>query len=48
MHVPPPLQAAENAATGMLLGPEKVDAAGFVQATWNFQRLRAFVPKFMT
>jgi hypothetical protein len=48
MHAPPPLQAAVKAATGMLEGPEKVDAAEFVQSTWNFQRFSALVPKFMT
>jgi hypothetical protein len=48
IHVPPPLQAAVKGATGMLVGPENVDAAGLVQSTWNFQRFSALVPKFMT
>src|SRR6266568_8558926 len=45
MHVPP-LQAGVNAATGMLVGPLKVDWAGVAKSTWNFQRFKEFVPKF--
>src|SRR5439155_1200948 len=45
MHVPPPLQAGENAATGIDVGPVMLVFAGVVQSTWNFQSWSAFVPK---
>src|SRR5262249_37258360 len=45
MHVPPPLQAAVNVATLMLVGPVRVELLGVAQSTWNFHRLSAFVPK---
>ena len=35
MHVPPPLHAGENAATGSVAGPLSVVFAVFVQSTWN-------------
>ena len=46
MHVPPPLHAALNEATGIDVGPLNVVLAEFDQSTWNFQRFSAFVPKF--
>src|SRR5919201_2141242 len=48
MHVPPPLQAAENAATGIVIGPVNVVFAVFVQSTWNRHSSRLFVPKART
>ncbi len=39
MQLPPPEHAAVNAATGMLVGPVKVELAGVAKSTWNFQRL---------
>src|SRR5689334_18453416 len=44
MQAPPP-QAGVNAATGMLIGPVKVELAGAAKFTWNFQRLSELVPK---
>jgi hypothetical protein len=41
----PPLQAGENAATGRLVGPVKVELAGVVKSTWNFQMFSELVPK---
>src|SRR5258708_383989 len=40
MQVPPPPQAALKAATGILVGPLKVEFAGVAKSTWNFQRSR--------
>ena len=45
MHVPPPLQAVTNAATGMLVGPVNVELAGVAKSTWNFHRLSELLPK---
>src|SRR5690349_4703190 len=45
MHVPPPLQAGENAATGIVVGPVSVEFAWFAQSTWNFHSWSAFVVK---
>src|SRR3954465_5008679 len=45
MQVPPPLQAAEKAATGIALGPVKVDEDGAAQLTLNFQSSNWLVPK---
>src|ERR1035437_9026064 len=47
IQVPPPEQAALNAATGMFVGPVKVVLAEVAKSTWNFQRLSEFDPKFM-
>src|SRR6516225_2788851 len=44
MQAPPP-QASLKAATGMLVGPVKVESLGVVKFTWNFQRLSELVPK---
>src|SRR5260370_9330250 len=46
MQVPPPLHAAVKAATGIFVGPVKVEFPGIAKSTWNFQRLSEFVPKF--
>src|SRR5260370_30817530 len=46
MQLPPPEHAAVNAATGMLVGPVKVELAGVAKSTWNFHKLSEFVPKF--
>src|SRR5258708_17014242 len=46
MRLPPPEHAAGNAATGMLVGPVKVELAGVAKSTWNFHKLSEFVPKF--
>ena len=48
MHVPPPLQAGENAATGIVVGPLRDELPGVVQSTWNRHRRRLFVPKLTT
>src|SRR3954452_20830043 len=48
MQVPPPLQAAEKAATGIALGPVKVDDDAVAQSTLNFQRSSWFMPKRRT
>src|SRR5437588_8682190 len=48
MHVPPPLQAGENEATGIEVGPVSVEFVGVVQSTWNFQSCRTFVPELRT
>src|ERR671934_1139888 len=48
MHVPPPLQAAEKDATGIVVGPDRLEFAGVVQSTWNLQSKRLFVPKLRT
>src|SRR3954454_3360976 len=45
MQVPPPLQAAEKAPTGIALGPVKVDDDGVAQWTLTFQRSNCLVPK---
>src|SRR5260370_2784905 len=46
IQAPPPEHAAVNAATGMVVGPVKVELAGVVKSTWNFHRLSTFEPKF--
>src|SRR5262245_56947544 len=43
IHVPPP-HPAVNEATVNCVGPVKVELAGVVQSTWNFQSMRLFVP----
>ena len=48
MHVPPPVHAGENAATGIVVGPLSDEFAGVAQSTWNRQRRRLFVPKLTT
>src|SRR5712691_573353 len=45
MQVPPPLQAGENEATEIVVGPVRLEFAGVVQSTWNFHSFRLFVPK---
>src|SRR6202521_2566921 len=45
MQVPPPLHAAENAATGKLVGPTNVEFAGVVKSAWNFHRSSELVLK---
>ena len=45
MQVPPPLQAGEKEATGIVVGPVSAEFAGEVQSTWNFHSSRLFVPK---
>src|SRR5258708_38252015 len=44
MQVPPP-QSVENAATGMTVGPVKVELAGVAKSTWNLKRFRLLDPK---
>ena len=44
MQVPPP-QAGLKAATGMLVGPTKVELAGVAKSAWNFQRSKELLPK---
>src|SRR5260221_14603968 len=44
MQVPPP-QSVENAATGMTVGPVKVELAGVAKSTWNLKRIRLLDPK---
>jgi hypothetical protein len=41
----PPLHAGLKAATGMFVGPVKVELEGVVKSAWNFQRLSEFAPK---
>ena len=45
MQVPPP-QASVKAATGMFVGPVKVELLGVVKSAWNCQRLRELLPIF--
>src|SRR5947208_2704773 len=45
MQVPPPLQAVVKDATGIVVGPDRVEFAGVVQSTWNFHSSRLFVAK---
>jgi hypothetical protein len=42
----PPLHARLNGATGMLVGPVSVVAAGLAQSTRNLHRLSALDPRF--
>src|SRR5258708_8409156 len=44
MQVPPP-QSVEKAATGMTVGPVKVELAGVAKSTWNLKRFRLLDPK---
>src|SRR5438046_7877967 len=46
MHVPPPPHAAANAATGMFIGPVKVEFPGLWKSTWNLQKFSELRPKF--
>src|SRR5712692_6965237 len=46
MQAPPPLHAGENAATGRLVGPDRVVFAELVQSTWNRQTFKELLPKF--
>src|SRR5262245_62500940 len=48
MHVPPPLHAGENDATGTSAGPVKVVFVGVAQSTWNVQSWSTLVPKLST
>ena len=48
MHVPPPLHAGENAATGSVVGPVSAELAGFDQSTWKRQSWRLLVAKLTT
>ncbi len=43
MQVPPP-QAGVKAAPVIFVGPVRVELAGLVQSTWNFQRLSPSLP----
>src|SRR5258706_15766294 len=47
IQVPPPEQAALNAATAILVGPVKVVFAELAKSTWTFHRLSELAPKFM-
>ena len=40
------MHAAVNAATGMFVGPVRVEFAGVLKSTWNFHRFNEFVSKF--
>ena len=44
MQVPPP-QAGLKAATGMLVGPLKVELLVVTKSVWNFHRLSELVAK---
>src|SRR5258708_27112573 len=44
VQVAPP-QSVEKAATGMTVGPVKVELAGVAKSTWNLKRFRLLDPK---
>src|SRR5215470_1328731 len=48
MQVPPPPHAGENDATGIVVGPAKLELAGVDQSTWNRHSCRLFVAKLRT
>ena len=41
----PPPHTGLKAATGMTVGPVKVEFAGVVKSTWNLKRFRLLFPK---
>ncbi len=43
----PPAQRGLKAATLMTVGPVKVEFDGVVKSTWNLNRFRLLVPKYI-
>src|SRR5579859_2700398 len=43
-QVPPP-HNGEKAATGIVIGPVKVELVGVAKSTWNLKRFRLLLPK---